>query len=191
MKILLVGGSFNPVHVGHLVTAQEVRMQFGYDLILFVPSLRPPHKALEEDPGAEHRLAMLALAIDGEPTMAIDDCEIRRGGTSYTIDTVRDVSGRYSLEGKPGLLLGDDLIPGYPHWREPELLASAVDIVCARRSTPELLPLGFPHRYATNPLVTISSSMVRERARAGQPFRHLIPESVYRYILEKGLYGVP
>jgi len=190
VKVLLVGGSFNPVHIGHLVTAQEVRIQFGYDLVLLVPSLRPPHKALDEDPGAGHRLAMLALAIGDDPTMAVDECEIRRGGTSYTIDTVRDLSERYAIDGKLGLLLGDDLIPGFPQWREPEILAGETDIVCAHRSALEPLRLDFPHRYANNPLVAISSSLIRSRAEAALPFRHLVPESVYDYIRQKGLYGV-
>jgi nicotinate-nucleotide adenylyltransferase len=190
LRLLILGGSFNPVHIGHLIMAQEVRQQFGYDLVLLIPSLRPPHKSLDEDPGAEHRLAMLHLAVDDDSSMGIDDCELRRGGTSYTIDTVRDLCRRYPIEEKPGLILGDDLIPGFAHWKEPEVLARETDIVCARRGTQDRLELGFPHRYADNPLIAISSSLIRSRAEAGKHFRHFLPESVHDYILHEGLYGL-
>ncbi len=170
--------------------AQEVRIQFGYDLVLLIPSLHPPHKALDEDPGAEHRLAMLHLAVDDDSCIGIDDCELRRGGTSYTIDTVRDLSRRYPIEGKPGLILGDDLIAGFIDWKEPEILARETDIVCARRGRPDRLELGFPHRYADNPIVAVSSSLIRSRAGSGQPFRHFLPKPVHDYILREGLYGI-
>ncbi|HTX71888.1 MAG TPA: nicotinate (nicotinamide) nucleotide adenylyltransferase [Rectinemataceae bacterium] len=190
MRILLVGGSFNPVHIGHVATAREVGLQFGYDLMLFVPSLRPPHKRLAEEPGPNHRLAMLRLAAGDDAGMAVDDCEITRGGTSFTIDTVRDIATRYAIEGKLGLLLGDDLIPGFPSWKDPALLASEADIICAHRKSVERLPLSVPHRYADNPVIAVSSSLVRERIAHGQPFRHLVPESVYEYIIKEKLYGL-
>ncbi len=190
MRLLVLGGSFNPVHVGHLVMAEELRAEFGYDSVLLVPSLDPPHKALRDDPGAEHRLAMLRIAAEGEPSLRVDDCEIRRGGTSYTVDTLADIASRYPIEGRPGLVIGDDLIPGFPAWREPEAIAAAADLICAHRSSFEELPLGFPHRYAKNSLVAISSSMVRERIAAGRPFRRLLDRGVFEYIVERGLYGL-
>ncbi len=190
MKVLILGGSFNPIHLGHLIMAQELRLQFGYDRVLMVPSLRPPHKELTVDPGSQHRLAMLALAIAGDPFAEIDDCEIRRGGTSFTIDTVREIAQREGVEGKPGLVLGDDLVPGFPMWREPGVLASEAELICAHRSTAERLSFGFPHRYGDNPLIPISSSLVRERARSGLPFRYLVPAAVHGYIIENRLYGI-
>jgi nicotinate-nucleotide adenylyltransferase len=190
LRLLVLGGSFNPVHLGHLVMAEELQAEFGYDLALFVPSLRPPHKSLAEDPGPETRLEMLRLAIGDDPRAAIDDCEIRRGGTSYTIDTLAELRSRYPVDGKPGLAIGDDLIPGFSSWREPEELSAAADILCAHRSSDEELALPYPHRYAHNSLVRISSSMVRERIAAGLPFRRLLHPAVYRYIVERGLYGL-
>jgi nicotinate-nucleotide adenylyltransferase len=190
LRILVVGGSFNPVHVGHLLMVEELRSEFGYDLALLVPSFRPPHKNIAEEPGAEMRLEMLRLAIEDDESLAVDDCEIVRGGTSYTIDTLADIRSRYSMEGKPGLLIGDDLIPGFPSWRMPGELAAAADIVCAHRSSAEELPLDFPHRYSHNSLVQVSSSMVRSRIAAGRPFRRLLAPAVYRYIVENGLYGL-
>jgi len=177
------------VHIGHLAMADEARAQFGYDIVVLVPSLHPPHKSLAEDPGPGHRLAMLRLAVEGESAMAVDDCEIRRGGTSYTIDTIRDLVARMGPEGKPGLLLGDDLIPGFPSWREPEALVREADLVCARRSSAVRLDLAYPHVYADNIPIPVSSSMVRARAASGRPFRWYIPGPVYRYIRERKLYG--
>jgi nicotinate-nucleotide adenylyltransferase len=190
LRLLVLGGSFNPVHIGHLVVAEELRWEFGYDLALFVPSLRPPHKSLAEEPGGARRLEMLRLAVEHDGGFAVDGCEIERGGISYTIDTLQDLSSRYPLEGKPGLVIGDDLIPGFPAWRMPGELAEAADIICAHRSSAEELPLAFPHRYAHNSLIQISSSMVRERIAAGEPFRRLLPPAVFRYIAENGLYGL-
>lgn len=190
MRVLILGGSFNPVHIGHLIMAQELRLQFGYDKVLVVPSLRPPHKELSEDPGSAHRLAMLRLALEGDDSAQIEDCEIRRGGTSFTIDTVREIARRPGIEGKPGLVIGDDLIPGFPSWREPEVLAGEADLVCAHRSSAARLDFAFPHRYGDNPLIPVSSSLVRERARAGKPFRYLVPARVHDYILENRLYGI-
>jgi nicotinate-nucleotide adenylyltransferase len=190
MRLLVFGGSFNPIHIGHLVLAEELRAEFGYDLALLVPSRRPPHKDLEDDPGPEARLAMLRAAAEGDPGLGVDDCELGREGPSYTIDTLADIARRYDFEGKPGLVLGDDLIPGFPSWRDPAGIAEAADIVCAHRSSAEELPMDFRHRYAHNSIVSISSSMVRERIGSGRPFRRLLDPAVYRFVVERGLYGL-
>ena len=188
MRLLVLGGSFNPVHIGHLVMAEELRSEFGYDLTLLVPSFQPPHKNLTEDPGADRRLEMLRLAIEDDESFAIDGCEIERGGISYTIDTLMDLRSRYPLEGKAGVVVGDDLIPDFPSWRKSAELAETADIICAHRSTAEEIPMSFPHRYGHNSIVQISSSMVRGRIAAGKPFRRMLFPAVFRYIVENGLY---
>lgn len=190
MRLLVFGGSFNPVHLGHLAMADDVRHQFGYDLVLLVPSFKPPHKDLVDDPGPERRLRMLRLAVAGDGGFLADDCELRRGGTSYTIDTLSGLSSRYDIEGKPGFLLGDDLMPGFSSWRRPADIAEAADIVCAHRAREDELELDYPHRYADNPIIRISSSELRARIAGGRPFRRLLPEAVYRYIVDEGLYGL-
>jgi nicotinate-nucleotide adenylyltransferase len=190
VRLMVFGGSFNPVHIGHLVLAEELRAEFDYDLVLLVPSRNPPHKELKEDPGAEHRLTMLRIALKGDPGLATDDCELKRDGPSYTIDTLADIGSRFPIEGKPGLVLGDDLVPGFASWRNPTAIAEAADIVCAHRSSVEELPLNFPHRYAHNSIIGVSSSMVRERIASGSPFRRLLDPGVYQYIVERGLYGL-
>ena len=190
MRLLVLGGSFNPVHLGHLAMAEEVRDEFGYDLAILVPSMRPPHKDFSDEPGPDRRVEMLRLAIGDDESLAMDLCEIERGGTSYTIDTLRDLRSRYPIEGKPGLVIGDDLVPGFPSWRRPEELAEEADLLCAHRRSEVELPMPFPHRYAHNCLVCISSSMVRERIAAGKPFRRLVAPAVYGYIVEQKLYGL-
>jgi Nicotinic acid mononucleotide adenylyltransferase len=170
--------------------ADDARQQFGYDLVLLVPSYRPPHKDLKDDPGPEQRLRMLRLAVAGDEGFLVDDCEILRGGTSYTIDTLAQLRSRYDIEGKPGLLIGDDLVPGFSSWRSPGALAEEADIICAHRSREEELELGYPHRYADNPIIRISSSDLRARIAGGRPFRRMLPEAVYRCIVDEGLYGL-
>ncbi len=189
MRIVILGGSFNPVHIGHLVMAEYVRDEFGYDLALLVPSALPPHKELDADPGAGHRLAMLELAAGGDDSIAIDDCELRRGGLSYTVDTLREVVERYRPEGKPGLIIGDDLAGDFRSWREPERILELADLVIARRSVAAASVPDFPHRAASNPRIEVSSSLVRRRIAEGRAFGRFLDPRVRGYIVAKGLYG--
>ncbi len=188
MKLLVMGGSYNPVHIGHLILAEEALDLAGYDRVVFVPAHTPPHKTPVGDPGPEARLRMLRAACEGEPAFAVDDCELRRGGVSYTLDTLRDLKTRWDIDGLPGLLLGDDLIPGFPSWREPEAIARECDLVCAHRHSPERLPFPYPHSYIDNLLVPVSSTLVRERVAEGRGFRRLVPDSVWTLIREGGYY---
>jgi nicotinate-nucleotide adenylyltransferase len=188
MRVLLFGGSFNPVHWGHLILAEDVAEEFGYERVFFLPAHRSPFKGGEDDPGPAHRLAMLELACAGNPRFAVDDRELRRKGPSYTIDTVRSLSNDEGIEGQPGLLLGDDLVAGFGRWRESAALAREACIVIARRGGEES---SGQHDFlkASNRLIPISSSEVRERLASGRGIRYLVPEGVREYILEKGLYG--
>lgn len=188
MRILVFGGSFNPVHLGHLILAEELREEFSYDLVLFVPSARPPHKAIASEPGPEERLRMIELAIEGNPAFAVDPCELARPGLSYTIDTLGQVLDLPGIEGKPGLVLGDDLVAGFSGWRDPEGISRIADIIVARRDGSHV-DLAYPHRRASNRLIPLSSSEVRERLASGRSVRYLLPESVRRHIEERRLYG--
>lgn len=189
MRLAILGGTFNPVHVGHLFLAEEVRALLGYDVVLLVPANIPVHKSMPVEPGARHRLRLLRLARAGYPGLRVDDCELRRGGDSYSIDTVREVIRRYPLEGRPGLVIGDDLAPGFGSWKQAALLAELADLILARRGSAARTPMAFPCTYVENMLLPVSSSEVRRRLAGGLPVRNLVPPRVLRYIRRHHLYG--
>jgi nicotinate-nucleotide adenylyltransferase len=195
LRLLILGGSYNPVHVGHLILAEELASEYGYDRVLLVPALEPPHKALVEDPGAELRLTMLRASVEGDTLFIVDDCELTRQGPSYTVDTIRYAITAYSPEGKPALAIGDDLAAGFGSWREPDTITALADLIVARRSSTgaALKPgdrMSFPHLRASNSLIPISSSMVRDRIKSGGAWRRLVPDAAARIIEEQRLYGL-
>jgi nicotinate-nucleotide adenylyltransferase len=188
MKIALLGGTFNPIHNGHLFLAEEV-LRLGYDRVFFVPSSRPAHKDVDsnDDPGL--RLEMTRLACAGRPEFSVEDCEILRGGISYTMETVEYLRAAYPVEGRPGLVIGDDLVPGFGTWKEAERLKQNVCVIIAHRSTKERLPFDGEHLYIENIILPLSSSEIRRRAREGLAYRYLVPEAVYAFIRARGLYA--
>lgn len=206
MRLAILGGSFNPVHIGHLALADAVHRLLGYDRVLLVPASVPPHKELASGATAQDRLAMLKLATADAPFLEVEDCEIERGGVSYTIDTVAYLEEKYRgrLQGKIALVIGDDLVALFDTWKDAPLLAERTDVIVARRPA-ELGPVNggsadggsatgkpaaFPYRHTAldNALLPISSSGIREAIRLGKSWRYLVPDGVYRYIVEHTLY---
>ncbi|HUW68953.1 MAG TPA: nicotinate (nicotinamide) nucleotide adenylyltransferase [bacterium] len=195
MKCLVLGGSFNPIHLGHLFLGQEVAYEFGYNRVILVPSFIPPHKSIVDDPGADARLAMVRLAVSGDPLFGVEDCEIGRGGISYTIDTIDHINEFWRPSGKPGLVIGDDLVDGFGTWLDSEKLAHMCELIVARRAacadkpirTGQLVP--YEHRSAHNLILEISSTDIRARIASGKPWRQLVSEDVVTYIESHGLYG--
>ena len=186
-RVALLGGSFDPVHLGHLHVAEVVLATGAYDQVLFVPAHLPSHKP-RTLAAPDHRLTMLRLAISRRPGLAVSDIELRRGGVSYTVDTVRQLQHDGMLGMRPGLVVGDDLGAELDTWREAEALFGMVELLVARR-TRQQAPLAFPHRRLANHPLPLSSSELRRRVRAGQVIRALVPDSVDAYIREHGLYG--
>ncbi|MDR1238797.1 MAG: nicotinate (nicotinamide) nucleotide adenylyltransferase [Treponema sp.] len=190
MRYAILGGSFNPVHLGHLFLADAVLAETDYDRIILIPAFQSPFKPGElEAVSPRDRADMLAASIAGDPRLTIDDCEIRREGVSYTIDTVRDIIRRYLPEGKPGLILGDDLAADFLQWRQAGELAELADIVIARRRFSGELSYPYPCRQIKNDVMEISSSAVRERIAGGKGWRSLVPPAVRVIIEDRKLYG--
>jgi nicotinate-nucleotide adenylyltransferase len=178
--------------LGHLFLADTVLSTLDYDRIILVPAFQSPFKP--EVPGAgvspKDRLDMLAAAVAGDPRLTVDDCEIRREGVSYTIDTLGDILRRYLPDKKPGLILGDDLARDFPRWRQSAGLAEAADIIIARRLYAEDAAYSYPCRRIANEIMAISSAMIRERIAGGKDWRGMVPAAVRTIIEDRGLYGL-
>jgi len=195
-RIGILGGTFNPPHVAHLVCAQDARAQLGLDHVVLMPVHTPPHKEAVGDPGAEVRLAMCHAAAEDDPGLEVSRLELERGGPSWTVDTLRALHAT-----APGdeltFIVGGDQAQGLPTWREPAaILELAVLAVAAREGIGredvrarlgDLVP---PGRLAffDMPRIDVSSSDVRRRVAAGRPIRHLVPDRVAALIAERGLY---
>jgi nicotinate-nucleotide adenylyltransferase len=189
MKLAVLGGSFNPVHGGHLFLAESVLTGLGYERIVLVPAYESPFKPEARMVSPGDRLDMLAASIPADPRITIDDCEIRREGVSYTVDTLRDLIDRYKPEGKPGLVLGDDLAADFPQWKRSGEILEMADIIIARRISSEELSLSYPHRSLENDMIGISSQMVRERIEKDENWRYLVPPGARFIIEDRRLYG--
>jgi nicotinate-nucleotide adenylyltransferase len=189
MKAVVLGGTFNPVHYGHLFVAEEVRAALGYEAAIFVPANQPVHKNPAPVLDPAHRLEMLRRAVSGNPHFIVDTGEIERGGPSYSIETVASLIPRHRIEGRPGFLIGDDLVAGFPSWRNVDELVRIVDLIVARRTLDVPASLAYAHKVITNTVLPISSSEIRRRIKEGRPVRYLVPDAVLGYIRDNNLYG--
>jgi nicotinate-nucleotide adenylyltransferase len=156
-----------------------------------VPAYRSPFKLRAADPGAQDRLDMLAASLAADPRFTFDDCEIKRKGVSYTVDTIGEIVERYRPEGKPGLVIGDDLASTFLNWKDAARIADEADIIVARRLfDPSLPPADFPFPCKTldNELMNISSQLVRERIASGGNWRPLVPQGARWIIEDRKLY---
>jgi nicotinate-nucleotide adenylyltransferase len=195
-RIGILGGTFNPPHVGHLICAQSAHEQLELDRVVLMPASVPPHKEVEVEPGAEHRVEMCRLATAKDERLAVSRLELDRPGPSYTADTLRAIH-----ESAPGddltFIVGGDMAHSLPSWREPEAVLELATLAIAGRSgtgrtdiEQRLEPLAGPDRirFFDMPRIDISSSDIRRRVRDGRPIRYLVPEDVVRYIGTEGLY---
>ena len=216
MKIALLGGAFNPLHIGHAMLAEIAVKELGFDKVLLVPTYIPPHKRFTDAAPAKDRLGMVRSFCKDSPYFVAEACEIERGGVSYTFDTLEYIIKKFgdSIEGKPALIIGEENAREFEKWYRASDVASMSDIVIARRrdgekgealkafqNTPsgnytggfdgagESVSFPFPHRLLDNPLLTLSSTEIRSRIGSGKSWRYLVPESVFRYIIRKRLYG--
>ncbi len=198
MNIGVLGGTFDPVHNGHLIVAGEVKARLGLAAVIFVPAGQPWLKADWPVTPAEHRLRMLRLALADQPDFKISTLEIERAGPSYTVDTMAELREQASSDDELFFILGRDNLAQIPQWQDPSRLIEMCYLVAVNRPgapRPKLKSLekslpGISKRvmFLDSPEIDISASMVRERVARGLSVRHLVPEPVNRYIKENGLY---
>lgn len=197
MRIGIIGGTFDPIHLGHMLIAKEARTRLELDRILFVPAGAPPHKTEQPvtDPGA--RLTMVQLAISDYSHYGVSRLDIDRRGPSYTVDTIRLLRDEWGMDAEIYFLIGADSLIDLPIWRQPEHLLRLCQVVALRRPGYEvdlgeldrLLPeAAFLVRMMDLPMLDISSTEIRQRVRQGESISHLVPPAVERYIIDNGLY---
>lgn len=186
-RLGLYGGTFDPVHHGHLVLARDAMEHLSLDRLLFIPAAISPHR-VDQPPSAptEHRLAMLRLALAGEPHIQLDECELHRPGPSFTIDTVLEVQARHPRS-RLYLLLGADQLPRFDTWHRFEELRSMITFVVFNRATgaEELLTAAYP---TLRRRLDISATEIRARVAVGRSIRYLVTESVADYVAQHQLY---
>jgi nicotinate-nucleotide adenylyltransferase len=192
----ILGGTFNPPHIGHLVMAHEAREQLGLDRVDLVPVSHPPHKEACGDPGAAVRLELCRRATEGDDLLAVSDIEIERGGASYTVDTLRALHERVP-EHELTFIVGGDMAYSLSDWREPEAILELARLAVAERQglrrediAHRLEPLHSGDRvvFFDMPRIDISSSAIRERVAAGRSIRYLVPDPVADEIRARALY---
>jgi nicotinate-nucleotide adenylyltransferase len=202
LRIGIMGGTFDPIHYGHLVTAEEARVQFHLDRVIFVPSGHPPHKEERKSLDPEYRYLMAVIATASNPYFTVSRMEIDRPGPSYTIDTIREIKRELGGEAELFFITGADAILEILTWKEPEkILEECVFIAATRpgydlRRLEESLPEPEKARHRTDPRVltmeipalAISSTDIRRRVREGRPIRYLVPEGVAEFIEKHGFY---
>lgn len=201
----VMGGTFNPIHNGHLVTAEEARVQFRLDKVIFMPARQPPHKKakFKEILPAEERYLMTVIATASNPDFVVSRLEVDRPGTTYTIDTVRALTKIYG-GAEIFFITGADAVWEILTWKDPEKLAKYCTFIAATRPGYSLRKFEklhvLPFKDKRNPkmpkveimeipALAISSTNIRERVRTGHPIRYLVPEGVLSYIYKSGFYG--
>jgi nicotinate-nucleotide adenylyltransferase len=196
LRVGILGGAFNPPHIGHLVCAQEALVQLELEKVVFIPTGEPPHRQIEQDPGADARLRMCELAIEGNERFEISRVELDRPGPSYTSDTLRQLR-QSRPDDELFLILGSDQAGNLSRWHEPEAVLELATVAVVERtgSHREGVSVRIASikgarrvRFFNMPTVAVSSTLVRHRATEGKPIRYLVPEEVAVYIEQNGLY---
>ncbi|MFC7060703.1 nicotinate-nucleotide adenylyltransferase [Halobacillus seohaensis] len=185
-RIGILGGTFDPLHQGHMIIAEHVYEALKLDEIWFIPSHLPPHKQ-EATVSSEDRLQMVKEAIKGNPHFHVSAIEIEREGKSYTIDTIKHLKGAYP-EHKFCFIIGGDMVQYLPQWHRIDELRQLVQFVGVGRKEITGKDLNEDVQMVEIPRVDISSSIIRDRLSHDQSIRYLVPESVFEYVKEKSLY---
>lgn len=199
-RVGILGGTFNPPHIGHLICAQEAHAQLALDRVVLMPAGQPPHKQVSADPGAEARLAMCEAAVGDDERFAVSRLELDRAGRSYTVDTLKALHDQHPQDDLT-FIVGGDMARSLPTWREPEAVLELATLAVAERAGSEredirgelrglVTATGTDERvrFFDMPRIDVSSSLVRERVATGRPIRYLVPDAVAAAIAQNGWY---
>ncbi len=199
MRVAMLGGTFDPVHIGHLIGAQAAWEQLKLDKLLLVPAARAPHKLERSIGAARHRVAMLELAVDGDPRFELYLNEIERPGSSFTVDTLRQYRGSRLSEGDElFFIMGTDNLAEFDTWKDWREICKLARIAALNRQGFDTDPAEFERQFPEldvcwidMPLIGVSATQIRRSRAAGCSIRWLVSAEVERYILANGLYAGP
>ncbi len=193
MKICIFGGTFDPPHLGHLLIAQTICEAEEFDKIIFVPALKNPLKSKEIASSIENRLKMLKIAVEGNPHFDISDNEIKRGGVSYSIDTIRYIKKEHNLKrDELYFLIGSDILKSFYNWREPIKILEECQVIVALR--PGFKPSSVPNwilseiQFANIPRFELSATQIRKRWKEDKTIRYMVTQPVWEFINKNSLY---
>ena len=190
-KIGILGGTFDPIHIGHLVFAEQVREKLKLGQVIFIPCFSPPHKRGRKLSPARDRFYMIQLALDCNPFFKVSDMELKRKGVSYTVDTLKQLKSLYP-DSKIYFLTGSDVLNEVHTWKDPEKIYKLAKMVIAKRPGFDEFDPG--NHFAKKSIIVnitsvdISSSQIRERVKKGQSIKYLVPSKIEEYIKRKKLY---
>jgi nicotinate-nucleotide adenylyltransferase len=187
MKIGILGGTFNPIHLGHLILAEEAMHKLNLDKIIFVPTYLPPHKDNSDIAPAKDRFKMVKLAIKDNRRFSVSDIEIKRKGKSYTIDTIKEFKKIYPQD-ELYFICGSDLLNYLDSWKDLDEVLKLINFIVATRPGYPLDKIPAHIQRIDIRAIDISGFAIRQAIKNKKPFRYLLPEAVYRYINKKGLY---
>lgn len=187
-RIGIFGGTFNPIHIGHLAIAQMAQENLRLHKVIFVPSYMPPHKKGLNVMAAHHRYRMVQLAVSGNPCFSISDVEIKRKGASYTIDTLHYFQKRFSKKAKLFFIIGADTLPQLPTWRYIDKVLKIVKFIVVNRPGYLVRKRNIQFVAVSAPGIDISSTVLRNRIAHKKTIKYFVPENVFRYIEKNNLF---
>lgn len=193
MRVGIIGGTFDPIHYGHLLIAEQAREAMNLDQVWFVPAGDPPHKQHKHISPAEQRLHMVRLAVANHPCFQVNDLEIQRSGPSYTLLTIQQLSKQYP-DIQFFLIMGEDMVKNLPQWYKIEKILQYVQIIGLHR--PGVMADNIPdfvekhvHWVEEAVEIKLSSTFIQKQVRSGKSVRYMVPDPVYQYMKEQSLYG--
>jgi len=189
MKIGILGGTFNPIHVGHLILAEEALSKLSLDKVVFVPTYMPPHKTVEGAIKPEDRLKMVELAISDNSSFAVSQFEIGSKKTSYSIETLKEFRRIYGEDAQLYFITGSDLLKDLFSWKNVNDIFKMSKFIVANRAGYPVTDVPKEVETVVITPIEVSSEDIRRRLKTGRSIRYLVPEKVRSYIIERGLYA--